>query len=167
MTWTLGFYKGDLWPDETGVGVSNGGYLDTGADLAGVIHEIFDPAVSSYEGGTDHVIYRKIFARNEDTSGMEDVGVFLHNAKYPGMLTIALEKAGGDTGTDAFSFPAGYSGEDFVEADGQANALSKTLGGADLITGDDIGIWVRLDVPAGLQEADPNVPINLVVIGNR
>ena len=166
MTWNLSFYRGTEWPDETGIG-ANGGSVDTGTALVGVIHEIFDPAVSSYEGGTDHVIYRKMFMVNDDGDLMQDASVFLHNAKYPGMLSIAVEKVAADTGVGPANVPDGYVVGDFVEADGQANALAKVVGGVDLASGEDIGVWIRLDVPAGLQEADSNVPINLVAIGNR
>jgi len=166
MAWTLGFYKSADWPDETGAG-TNGGAVDLGAGLVGAIHEIFDPAESSYLGGPDHTIYRKIFVRNEDGNNMQDAAAFLHNTKYPGMITVALEKSGSDTSADPTTIPGGYSAGDFVEADGQTGALAKSLGGADLAVSASLGVWLKLNVTAGLQEADGNVPINLVTIGTR
>jgi hypothetical protein len=166
MTWTLGHYKAEYWPDETGTTL-NGGGIDTGEALTGVIHEIFDPAISDYTGQPAHIIYRKVFITNEDDDTVTGASVFLSETKYAGMMTMAVEKVDGDSGSDPTTIPTGYSGEDFVNADGYSEALSKVVGGDDMDTGTSFGVWLRLEVPSGLQEADSNVPLNLVLVGTR
>lgn len=165
MTWTLGFYRSANWPDETGV-TTNGGAVNLSDPITGGMYEIFGPAVSNFAGGAAHSVYRKIFIRNEDSNTIQDARVFLDNAKYPGQVTIAMEKSASDTSSDPSTAPSGYTGA-FVEADGQTGAIAKIVGGADLGTNASMGLWLHLEIPAGLAEADPFVPLDVVTIGTR
>jgi len=163
MTWTLAFYRSASWPDETGT-TTNGGAINLSDPITGAMYEVFGAAVSNFAGGQAHSIYRKVFIRNEDSDTIQDAAVFLDNAKYPGQVTIAAEKSGSDTSTDPSTAPATYT---FVDADGQTGAIAQIVGGADVAVNGSMGLWLHLEVPAGLAEADPFVPLDVVMIGTR
>lgn len=163
MSWTLSYFRSNNWPAETAT-ATNGGTIDTGTPVTEGLSQIFLPGVSSFLGGAVHSIYRKIFIRNDDGDPIQGLKVFLDNMKYPGQVKIAMEASGGDTSVDPRTSPAAYT---FVTADGQANAIPKVVGGLDLAVSASVGLWINLQLPAGLQEADPFVPLDIVIIGTR
>jgi len=138
-----------------------GGSVDTGAPLTGGLHEIFPAATSDFLGGSDYDRFQKVHWQNTGASTITSVRAFFQDVKYTDHLKMALQQNSGDTGATFNAMPAGYSTGDFETAVGLLNAI----GDKDVETLDDFAIWVWQQIPPGLEDADPAVPLNIRVAG--
>jgi len=156
------FFQASNWPTDTGE--TNGGSISA-TELTGGLNNIFDLAESDFAGGNAWHRFRKVFWKNTGASDVTSVRVFQQNVKYPGYIRFAVEKNTGDTSEGIESMPDGYSTGDFAEAASIGDALTKVAGGADVASGEDFGFWIWQQVPAGLEDAEPNAPLHIRIAG--
>lgn len=144
----LKFYGSQFMPNnDTDI---NGGAIDLGKPLTGLIDEVFSGLYSDEPGGSPVVQYRKIFIRNESSSDLLEAKVWIDYDPL-NQLKIALEpvKNGTDTSSDRVTAPAGY---EFVDAPNEENALPVPEG--ILGAGDCIGVWLKVEIEPGIPPVD-------------
>lgn len=137
-----------------------GGSIDTGAPLTGGLHEIFPAAQSDFLGGDPWARFQKVHWQNTGVTDIDSVRAFFQDVKYTDQLRMALQKNTGDTGVFN-EMPPGYATGDFQTAVGLLNAI----GDKDLAPGDDFALWLWQQIPPGLEDADPAVPLNIRIAG--
>ena len=133
------------------------------------LNNVFLVGVFKEDGGSDEIIYQKVFVKNinPDGYGFYNVGIFINQASYPGQIGIALEhnssdivvKNGDDSTLECDTAPTTGSGYVFEYPDGMGNALDV----GDLLAQQYQGIWIRRTLVAGLD--DGGAASALIVLG--
>lgn len=140
----------------------NGGAIDAGTEITGVLDEVFKDAYSKEVGGGDRIVYRKVFFKNTNgATTLSGVKIWM-SADEHDYITLDLEGSvdGNDTSTNRITAPEGYS---FAEhnSEGTAHTLP---GDGNLDAGEAIGIWLKLTIPAG-ESPDPSITATLKIKG--
>jgi len=141
---------------------SNGGAIDTGAEITGSLDEVFKDAYSKETGDGDRIVYRKVFLKNTNGSiALSGVKVWM-SADEHNYITLDLEASvdGNDTSTNRVTAPAGYS---FAEhaSEGAAHTLP---GDGNLDSGEAIGVWLKKTIPEN-QAPDASITATLKIKG--
>lgn len=146
-----------------------GGVIDTGLNTVdGLIDEILFTSASNPVGGGATVRYSKVFARNDNISGLPDTRVYIGVIEHAGQIEIALEQVAGIAILDgsqlivgpktapvvsSFSAPATYAAGLTVGNNGLLGSLEAQ------------GIWLKQSIPEGIV-ADVSAFVD-IVFGNN
>jgi len=122
----------------------NGGGINTGDEIIGVLGEVFTDAYSKDTGEGNYTQYRKVFFKNTNVSSSLTEAKIWVSSDPESQIAIAVEssKNGSDTSTNRLTAPGGYS---FVDAADEEDAIAVPTG--ELAAGEAIGVWVRLLIP--------------------
>ncbi len=139
----------------------NGGAINTASEITGTVDEVFHDMRSEESGEPDFLQYRKIFYRNTSAANLLNAKIWLSPNPHA-HVNIALEgtKGGNDTSTNRVTAPGGYS---FVLAPDEDNAIA--VPGTHLNAGENIGIWMRMTIPAGESPRD-EVTTRVRIVGD-
>lgn len=140
---------------------SNGGAIDTGAEITGSLDEVFIDAYSKETGDGNRTLYRKVFLKNTNGSVSLSNAVVWMSADEKNWITLDLDDAvdGTTTSTNRITAPASRT---FAEhaSEGAAHAIP---GGA-LAAGEAIGVWLKQVIPEN-QAPDNSITVTLEIKG--
>jgi len=141
---------------------TNGGAIDTGAEVTGSLDEVFIDAYSKATGDGDRIVYRKVFLKNTNGSTtLSGVKVWM-SADEHDYITLDLDDAvnGTTTSTNRITAPATRT---FAEhaSEGAAHTLP---GDGNLDAGEAIGVWLKKTIPEN-QSPDASITATLTIKG--
>lgn len=140
----------------------NGGAIDAGSEITGVLDEVFKDSYSKEAGDGDRIVYRKVFLKNTNgVTTLSGVKVWM-SADEHNYITLDLEASvdGIDTSTNRITAPEGYS---FAEHASEENAHTLP-GDGNLDAGEAIGVWLKLTIPED-QAPDAEITATLKMKG--
>lgn len=106
----------------------------------------FYSAVADVSGGSARTYYEKIFCKNTHGSLSLLAATIKENSDPESQISFALETSVDGSGTNG----AGNNRQTAPSTGvGSFNSSDKTVPGNDLAAGEAIGIWLKLDLPAG------------------
>ena len=140
----------------------NGGAIDVGAEITGVLDEVFQDAYSKETGDGDRIVYRKVFLKNTNgATTLSGVKIWM-SADEHDYITLDLADTVDDNGTSTNRITA-PAGRTFAEHNSEATAHTLP-GDGNLDAGEAIGVWLKLTIPEN-QAPDAEITATLKIKG--
>lgn len=162
------FYYPATWPHITGLG-NVGGTINSGSEiLYSATTGIFPTGLSAVNGASPDIWYTKIFVQNRGDSTLNNPILFITNEHVSSFITMAPDPywiSGrnhvAQTGLSASrrTLPSGLVSGDFVRytPDSPLDLRTTTTSGSvTMASGEYIGLWLKMRVPAGLSTTTDN-----------
>lgn len=162
MALNVKWYKSQNHP--TGQTGLVGGTINTGAEIAGALDEVFPQGASRFLGKPVYEQFRKVFARNEGATPITEAVAFFEDLEIADQLKFAFEKTPGDTGADCSAMPSGYNTGDFQNVVGLINGVATPNGGTIAALTGEVGFWLWERIQNGLN-AETGVYASLAIAG--
>lgn len=140
----------------------NGGAIDTGAEITGVLDEVFIDAFSKETGEGDRIVYRKVFLKNTNgATTLSDVLLWMSADEHDYLLMDLADTVDDNgTSTNRVTAPAGRTFAQHA-SEGAAHILP---GDGNLDFGEAIGIWLKKTIPEN-ESPDSEITATLKVKG--
>lgn len=151
------------WPSITSTGTTIGGTPSTGSIVTNIATGVFPTGTSSVPGGTTYVRYSKLFYLHTGSTGAGDLLqnplIYIANEAISDQITLApdpywLGSHAAQTGTSTGRaiLPDGLSASHFSGYTSESPLTFSTT----MSSGNSIGFWVKMSVPAGLTSRTDN-----------
>lgn len=176
-TGDFAYYYGLVQPAITGLTTAIGGGIDTGNPVVFSNTGIMPTGQSNLAGAGTDVYYAKMFVQHEGVSGetLTNAQLYISNQNVSNQVKIALDPyytgyhtAATGQSDNRITLPDGLSASDFQEYRGDnpmsLDVLATGLTPITIDSGDSIGFWVQVSIPAGLSTAYTNT-FDLVLRG--
>lgn len=167
-TGNFAFYNGTVAPAITNETDPIGGAIDTGSPFVFSNTGFMPTGQSSLAGAGTDVWYSKLFIRHNGTPGdyLTNPQLYVSNDNVSNQIKIALDPAytgfhAAQTGqaSNRRTLPDGLSASDFSNYRGDSALVIDDIATSAPITidsGDSIGFWIKVSIPAGLTSAYTN-----------
>lgn len=167
-TGDFSFYYGTSQPAMSDLTGQIGGSIDTGNPFVFSNTGLMPTGTSALAGAGSDVYYAKLFVRHEGLAGdyLSNPQLYISNDNVSDQVQIALDPCytgfhSDYTGTasNRQTIPAGLATGDFYNYRGDSALIIDSIATGAPITldsGDSIGFWVRVTIPAGLSSSYTN-----------
>lgn len=166
-TGDFAFYYGDALPEATDNASPIGGSIDLNSPATYNNTGLIPTGLSNVAGaGTNHY-YAKVFARHEGAASslLYNPQLYVRNENVSDQIYLALDPfytgyhaASTGTADNRLTLPDGLNAGDFGQYNGDTALVVNDVatGTITMDSGDSIGFWVRVSVPAGLANSYSN-----------